>query len=106
MSCGIQRRRGGFKLDGMQLDALLIVAWPDIKPVMLSQNIDLSRLASEDNRLAPAIASGNRHELQGWQIVRRSSTAYAGERVIHDCLAVRGRGWGGEIAAECELVHC
>lgn len=73
----------------MQIDALLIVSGPDIEPVILAQNLELSRLASEDNRFAPAIASGNRHEMQGWQIVRRSSTAYAGERVMYDCLAIR-----------------
>ncbi|NTU69935.1 hypothetical protein HGB13_03910, partial [bacterium] len=82
----------GFKLEGMQVDALLIVTGPDIKPVMLSQNLELSALADEDSRLLGALVSGNRYELQGWQIVRRSTTAYTGERVIHDCLAIKGRG--------------
>jgi nitrogen PTS system EIIA component len=82
----------GFKLEGMQVDALLIVTGPDIKPVMLSQNIELAALADEDSRLLGALVSGNRYELQGWQIVRRSTTAYAGERVIHDCLAIKQRG--------------
>lgn len=81
-----------YKLEGMQIDALLIVSGSDIEPVVLTQNAELSTLAKEDNRLTAAIASGNRYELQGWQIVRRSTTAYAGERVIYDCLAVRGRG--------------
>jgi mannitol/fructose-specific phosphotransferase system IIA component (Ntr-type) len=79
----------GFKLEGMQVDALLIVTGPDIKPVILSQNLELAALADEDSRLLGALVSGNRYELQGWQIVRRSTTAYAGERVIHDCLAIR-----------------
>jgi len=79
----------GFKLEEMQIDALLIVSGPDIEPIILTRDIELFRLASEDNRLAPSIASGNRHELQGWQIVRRSSIAYAGERVMYDCLAIR-----------------
>lgn len=82
---------GHYRLEGMQIDALLVVAGPDIKPLVLSQNAELSRLATQDARLAPAIASGNRYELQGWQIVRRSSTAYAGERVIYDCLAIKTR---------------
>jgi len=76
----------------MQVDALLIVTGPDIKPVILSQNLELAALADADSRLATVIATANRYELQGWQIVRRSTTAYTGERVIHDCLAIKGRG--------------
>lgn len=82
---------GGFKLDGVQLDALLIIAGPDIEPIVLTQNAELSTLATKDPQIATAIATTNRYELQGWQIVRRSTTAYAGERVIYDCLAIRQR---------------
>ena len=81
-----------YRVEGMQVDALLIVAGPDIKPVILTQNAELSKLATEDARIISALASGNQYELDGWQIIRRSTTAYAGERVIHDCLAIKQRG--------------
>jgi hypothetical protein len=81
-----------YRVEGMQVDILLIVADPDIKPVILNRNAELSKLATEDARIISAFASGNQYELQGWQIIRRSTTAYAGEWVIHDCLAIRQRG--------------
>lgn len=81
-----------YKVEGVQVDALLIVSGPDIKPVILTQNAELSKLATEDARIISALASGNQYELGGWQIIRRSTTAYAGERVIHDCLAIKQRG--------------
>ncbi|NTW52043.1 MAG: PTS sugar transporter subunit IIA [Chlorobiaceae bacterium] len=80
---------GGFKLEGMQVDALMIVSGPDIKPVILTQNQELSNLAGQDSELVAAISTGSSHELQGWQIVRRSTTTYIGDRVIHDCLAIK-----------------
>jgi mannitol/fructose-specific phosphotransferase system IIA component (Ntr-type) len=80
-----------YRLEGMQIDALLIVSGPDIEPVILTQNAELSKLSAEDTRLVAAIASGNHYDLQDWQIIRRSTTAYAGERVIYDCLAIKFR---------------
>jgi mannitol/fructose-specific phosphotransferase system IIA component (Ntr-type) len=80
---------GGFKLEGMQVDALLIVAGPDMKPVILTQNLELSELASKDSSLVASIVAGNSYQLEGWQIVRRSTTTYVGDLVIHDCLAIK-----------------
>jgi mannitol/fructose-specific phosphotransferase system IIA component (Ntr-type) len=80
---------GGFKLEGVHVDALMIVAGPDIKPVVLTQNLELSTLAGQDSNLVPSIAAGNSYQLQGWQIVCRSTTSYVGDRFIHDCLAIK-----------------
>ncbi|NTU58994.1 MAG: PTS sugar transporter subunit IIA [Chlorobiaceae bacterium] len=79
----------GFRLEGVHVDALMIVAGPDIKPVVLSQNLELSHLAENDSALVESIASGDSYQLDAWQIVRRSTTTYVGERVIHDCLAIK-----------------
>jgi hypothetical protein len=75
----------------IQVDALLIVAGPDIRSVILTQNAELLKRTTYDVRLFSALASGNQYELGGWQIIRRSTTC-ASERIIHDCLAIRQRG--------------
>jgi hypothetical protein len=62
-----------------------------IKTVILTQNAELLKLATEDARLTSALASGNQYELLSLQIIRHRTTTCAGERIIHDCL-VRQRG--------------
>jgi nitrogen PTS system EIIA component len=77
------------QLEGADIDALLIVAGPDMSPVVLTQNQELAALASSDRGLVTAITAENRYDLQGWQVVRRSTTTYVGDRVIHDCIAIK-----------------
>jgi mannitol/fructose-specific phosphotransferase system IIA component (Ntr-type) len=76
-------------LDGAEIDALLIVAGPGMSPVVLTQNQELATLADRDSGLVTAIAAGNSFDLQGWQVLRRGSTDYFGDRVVYDCIAIR-----------------
>ncbi len=78
-------------LAAAEIDALLIVTAPEINPVVLTQNQELATLAGSDDGLVAAIAAGNRYQMQEWQVVHRSSTAYVGDRFIHDCLAIKPR---------------
>ena len=80
-----------FQLEGVEIDSMMIVAGPGIEPVVLTQNQELSTLAERDRGLVVAIAAGNRYQLQGWQVVRKGSTAYVGDRVIHDCIAIKAQ---------------
>jgi mannitol/fructose-specific phosphotransferase system IIA component (Ntr-type) len=80
---------GGVQLEGMEIDTLLIVAGPNMTPVVLTQNLELSNLADQDRNIAVAIATGNRYQLQDWQVVRRNTTTYIGDKVIHDCIAIK-----------------
>ncbi|NTV02090.1 MAG: PTS sugar transporter subunit IIA [Chlorobiaceae bacterium] len=77
------------QLEGMEADSLTIVAGPGIEPIVLTQNQELSTLAGSDTGLAAAIANGKRYRLEDWQVVPKGSTAYVGERVVYDCIAIR-----------------
>jgi mannitol/fructose-specific phosphotransferase system IIA component (Ntr-type) len=81
----------GVEFAGAEIDALLIVTAPEMSPVVLTQNQELATLAGSDSGLVAAIAAGNRYQMKDWQVVRRSSTAYFGDRFIHDCIAVKPR---------------
>ncbi len=78
-------------LEGIEVEALMIVAGAGIDPVVLTQNQELSTLAGREPGLAAAIAAGSSYRLQEWQVVRKGSTAYVGERVLYDCIAIRAR---------------
>lgn len=76
------------ELENIMIEPLMIVAGTGIRTVVLTQSSELAELAKEDETLATAIADKSWHELKGWRIVRRSSTNYQGEKVVHDCLAM------------------
>lgn len=77
------------QLEGVEVDVLMIVAVPGMDPVVLTQNQELSTLVERDRGLVAAIVAGNRYQLQGWQVVRKGSTAYVGDRVVYDCIAIK-----------------
>ncbi|NTU67526.1 MAG: PTS sugar transporter subunit IIA [Chlorobiaceae bacterium] len=79
----------GLRLEGVEVDAMTVVAGPGIEPVVLTRNRDLATLAGSDRGLVAAIAAGNRYQLQGWMVVLKGSTAYVGDRVAYDCIAIR-----------------
>ncbi len=79
------------RLDGAEIDSLLVVVAPGMNPVILTQNQELAAVAERDRGLAPAIATASRYQMQAWQVVRRSSTAYVGDRVVHDCIALKSQ---------------
>lgn len=78
-------------LAGIDIDAMLIVALPNMKPIVLSQNQELATVTERDSGLLSAISSNNQIQIQDWQIVKRSATAYFGDRVVYDCIAIKQR---------------
>lgn len=78
-----------FHLEGAEIDVLKIVAGPNMNPVVLTQNQELSKLAELDRGLVAALATSNRYQLQNWQVVKSGSVSYVGDRVVHDCIAIR-----------------
>jgi nitrogen PTS system EIIA component len=79
------------ELAAAEIDALMIVTAPGMGPVVLTQNQELATLAGSDGGLVAALVAGNRYQMQEWQVVQRSSTAYVGDRFIHDCIAIKPR---------------
>lgn len=80
---------GGMHEEGLQIEALMVVVVPDMNPVVLTQNIELSRLAEKDINLITVISKGNNYLLNDWHIVRRNTTSYTGEKFVYDCLAIK-----------------
>jgi hypothetical protein len=51
-------------------------------------------------RLVERLASEGVFQNGGWRILKRGETAYQGERVLYDCLAIRVAGSNSQIAAK------
>jgi PTS system nitrogen regulatory IIA component len=76
------------ELQNIVIEPMMVIAGPGIKTVILTQSSELADLTKDDETLASAIADKSSHDLNGWRIIRRSSTIYQGERVVYDCLAI------------------
>jgi nitrogen PTS system EIIA component len=76
-------------LEGVQIEPVIIIAGPNVKELVLTQDRDLLESLESASRLADGIAQQGRHDHDGWAILRRNSTHYLGDRIMYDCLAVR-----------------
>ncbi len=77
------------EFENMIIEPLMIISGPGIEPIVLTQNKELFDITKEDKILATVIAEKNWHTLNGWRIVRRSSTNYQADIVVYDCFAIR-----------------
>jgi hypothetical protein len=77
-------------LANLVIEPVMLVAAPGLRPVVLAQNAEL--LASLDSAvgLVEAIASSGVFLNGGWRVVKRGMVVYRGDRVMYDCLAIRG----------------
>jgi len=69
--------------------AILIV--PGSKPVVLSQDKTLADALENSASLADDLAKGAHAVVGDINVVLRSSEHFAGERVLHECVAFRGK---------------
>ena len=76
-------------LEGIQIEPVMIIAGPNVKSLVLTQDRGLLELLENAPQLVDAISQQGRHDHAGWRILRRSATHYQGDRAVYDCLAIR-----------------
>jgi hypothetical protein len=70
---------------------LAILVIPGSKPVVLSQDKTLADALENSATLADDLAKGGHSVVGDINVVLRSSEHFAGERVLHECVAFRGK---------------
>jgi mannitol/fructose-specific phosphotransferase system IIA component (Ntr-type) len=78
-----------YDLANLVLEPVTIISAPGLKHVVLAQDPQLVEYLDAAPRLIDRLASEGVYQNGGWRILKRGETAYQGERVSYDCLAVR-----------------
>ena len=79
----------GVALTGMMIESLTMITGPGMKPVILTQSRELLDAIDQNPAMAEAIAQQGQHDHAPWRILRRATTHFIGDRIMHDCLAIR-----------------
>jgi mannitol/fructose-specific phosphotransferase system IIA component (Ntr-type) len=81
-----------YDLANLVLEPVTIISGPGLKHVVLAQDLQLVEYLDAAPRLVERLASVGVFQNGGWRILKRGETAYQGERVLYDCLAIRIAG--------------
>jgi len=79
-------------LSNLIVEPVMLVAGPNLKPVVLAQNPTLTERLDAAGDLIAKIEEEGAYHANGWRIIRRSAMAYQAGRVVYDCLAVKMLG--------------
>jgi len=77
------------ELNNLIIEPVTVVAGPDLKPVILSQNPFLTETLEGIPNLVEKLETEGGYQNGGWRLLRRSATAYQKGRVAYDCLAIK-----------------
>jgi nitrogen PTS system EIIA component len=77
-------------LSNLVIEPVTLVAAPGLKPVVLTQNGELVAALDPAVGLVEAIASNGVFQNGAWRVVKRGMVVYRGDRVMYDCLAIKG----------------
>lgn len=76
-------------LSSLILEPVTLVAGPNMKTVVLAQNIGLVESLDSASGLIEEISSRGVYQNGGWRVVKRGAVTYHGDRVVYDCLAIK-----------------
>lgn len=75
-------------LSNLIVEPVSIIAGSGLKPLALTQNLDLMNFVEKASGLAEKLDTDGSYQNGLWRIVRRSATAYQGGRTVFDCIAL------------------
>lgn len=75
-------------LSSLILEPVTLVAGPNMKPIVLAQNIGLVTSLDSASGLIEDIAARGVFQDGGWRVIKRGAVTYHGDRVVYDCLAI------------------
>lgn len=76
-------------LSSLILEPVTLVAGPNMKTVVLAQNIGLVESLDSASGLVEDISSRGVYQNGGWRVVKRGAVTYHGDRVVYECLAIK-----------------
>ncbi|MGA2382046.1 MAG: PTS sugar transporter subunit IIA [Gemmatimonadales bacterium] len=79
-------------LSSLIVEPFTVVAGPGLKPVVLTQNAGLGEFLDGAAGLIDRLESDGAFQDGAWRLVKRSTLAYQGGRVVYDCLAIKLQG--------------
>lgn len=85
-------------LSNLIVEPVTLVAGPGLKPVVLAQNLAVVDTLEAASGLIEDLAAGGVCQAGGWRVLKRGSVTYQNDRVVYDCLAIRGTNGGGRQA--------
>jgi mannitol/fructose-specific phosphotransferase system IIA component (Ntr-type) len=74
---------------GMAIYTLTVVAGPDGRPTVLTQQPELVGLLESFPDLVGTLTRQGMVEVEGWRVLSRGVMKYQADRVLFDCLAIR-----------------
>lgn len=77
------------ELNNLIIEPVTIIAGPELKPVILSQNPFLTESLDAIPNLVEKLETEGVYQNGGWRVLRRSVVAFQKGRVVYDCLAVK-----------------
>jgi mannitol/fructose-specific phosphotransferase system IIA component (Ntr-type) len=77
------------ELSNLIVEPVTIIAGPELRPVILSQNPSLAEQLEGVPNLIEKLETEGVYQNGGWRVMRRSAVAYQRGRVAYDCLALK-----------------
>ena len=81
-----------YDLANLVLEPLTIISGPGLKHVVLAQDLQLVEYLDGAPRLVEQLSAVGFFQNGGWRILKRGETAYQGDRILYDCLAIKVAG--------------
>ena len=76
------------ELSNLIIEPVSIIAGMGLKPLALTQNLELMNFIETTAGLTERIETEGKYQNGLWRIIRRSATAYQGGRTVFDCIAL------------------
>jgi len=85
-------------LSNLVVEPLSIIAGPGLKPLALTQNLELLSFVDNNPSIPDRLEAEGAFQGGAWRSVRRSAVAYQGGRMVYDCIALSAAKGGAAIA--------
>ncbi|MCX7656838.1 MAG: PTS sugar transporter subunit IIA, partial [Treponemataceae bacterium] len=80
-------------LSQLIIEPVAIIVGNGMRPIALTQNVDLMNYIENTGGVTERLEAEGSYQNGGWRIIRWSTTAYQGGKIVFDCLAfMMGRG--------------
>jgi nitrogen PTS system EIIA component len=77
-------------LSSLVIEPVTLVSSPGVQHIVLAQNADLVKSLDNAQGLLEAIVANGVYQNGGWRVVKRGMVIYQGDRIMYDCIAIKG----------------
>jgi mannitol/fructose-specific phosphotransferase system IIA component (Ntr-type) len=76
-------------LSNLILEPVTLITGPNLKTVVLAQNVSLVESLDSAVGLIEDISARGIFNSLGWRVIKRGAVTYHGDRIVYDCLAIK-----------------